>query len=148
MSLDARRMWYKIGRLMGITFLFWAATSSTYATVPQLYLERACHDHGLSSSDCNNDGDDDHAYHSAQTDSSGALTWVGLAGGLTSLVFCPLIIVLGDSLSRQLAILLPCIGGVGTGLAFWLLPASTQDTWLLALAGPITSVFGGQCVQR
>ena len=45
----------KIARLCLINFLGWLATSSTWALMPQLFLQRSCADHGLDAAHCNSD---------------------------------------------------------------------------------------------
>lgn len=137
--LEQRVVNRKLARLVVITFLFWMGAASTWAAIPELFLVRACDDHGLPADQCNSD-DGGGRYDDAQQAGSDTMTWYSLATGLVTLCSCPFVIVLGDSLSRQLAILLPCVGGSLQALCLCLLP---QGTLLLVLAS-LTCTLGGQ----
>ena len=113
------------------SLLYWTATSSTWAAYTELFLERACADHGLSGDDC---AEGHPLYDAVQHEASTTLTWFLIATGVPAWLTCSATGVLGDSFGRKPALLLPALGGLIYSVATLLLPASAQWSALLPLA--------------
>ena len=131
----------KLARLGLINFVAWLGFASSWAPIAELFLQRACHDHGLSVEHCNSDDGGD-AYDKAQQASSADYSLFGVPGGVISIFFVPVVVVVGDTWGRQFALLLPAVQAAVQSLAWLLLPASAQMTWLLATVA-VSSVGGG-----
>ena len=91
------------------SLLYWTATSSTWAAYTELFLQRACSDHGLSGDDC---AEGHPLYDAVQHEASTTLTWFLIATGVPAWLTCSATGVLGDSFGRKPALLLPALGGL------------------------------------
>lgn len=128
-------------------FLVYLGLAMSGSPFTNMVLERACNNHNITWTGCHRqvDGVPVVGYDDAQKSAARWMSFFSLSNGLLQVAFCSFYGVLGDAYGRRFPLILPLVGGVFSGLAIVLVPASRANDVLLILTF-FTSILGGQYV--